>query len=75
MTVLTTTELNNFKQLKWQILFYVIKDQVTGFPAGSVVKNQFANAGDTGSIPSLGRSHMQLSPCTATIEPVLWNPG
>ena len=57
VTVLTNTELNNFKQLKWQILFYVIKDQVTGFPAGSVVKNQYANAGDTGSIPGLGRSH------------------
>ena len=27
-----------------------------GFPGGSVVKNPPANAGDTGSIPDLGRS-------------------
>ena len=27
-----------------------------GFPGGSVVKNTPANAGDTGSIPGLGRS-------------------
>jgi len=27
-----------------------------GFPGGSVVKNQPANAGDTGSIPGWGRS-------------------
>ena len=27
-----------------------------GFPGGSVVKNLPANAGDTGSIPELGRS-------------------
>ena len=27
------------------------------FPGGPVVKNPRANAGDTGSIPGLGRSH------------------
>ena len=27
-----------------------------GFPGGSVVKNSPANAGDTGSIPGLGKS-------------------
>ena len=27
------------------------------FPGGPVVKNPPANAGDTGSIPGLGRSH------------------
>ena len=27
-----------------------------GFPGGSVVKNLLASAGDTGSIPGLGRS-------------------
>ena len=31
------------------------------FPGGSVVKNPPANAGDTGSIPGLGRSHMPWS--------------
>ena len=31
------------------------------FPGGSVVRNLPANAGDTGSIPALGRSHMPCS--------------
>ena len=29
-----------------------------GFPGGAVVENLPANAGDTGSSPGLGRSHM-----------------
>ena len=32
-----------------------------GFPGGTVVKNPPANAGDTGSSPGLGRSHMPWS--------------
>ena len=32
-----------------------------GFPGGSVVKNLPASAGDTGSIPGVGRSHMLWS--------------
>ena len=32
-----------------------------GFPGGAVVENLPANAGDTGSSPSLGRSHMPRS--------------
>ena len=31
------------------------------FPGGTVVKNLPANAGDTGSIPGPGRSHMPQS--------------
>ena len=31
---------------------------VNGFPGDSVVKNLPASAGDRGSIPDLGRSHM-----------------
>ena len=31
------------------------------FPGGAVVKNLPANAGDTGSSPGLGRSHMPWS--------------
>ena len=31
------------------------------FPSGAVVKNPPANAGDTGSSPGLGRSHMLRS--------------
>ena len=36
---------------------YSIRD----FPGGTVVKNLPANAGDTGSSPGPGRSHMQQS--------------
>ena len=32
-----------------------------GFPGGAVVKNLPANAGDMGSSPGLGRSHMPWS--------------
>ena len=32
-----------------------------GFPGGAVVKNPPANAGDTGSIPVPGRSHVPWS--------------
>ena len=32
-----------------------------GLPCGSVVRNLPANAGDMGSIPDLGRSHMPRS--------------
>ena len=34
---------------------------IWGFPGDSVVKNLLANAGDTGSIPDLGRSHTSRS--------------
>ena len=37
------------------------KNQGLGFPGGSVVKNLPANAGDTSSIPGLGRCHMPLN--------------
>ena len=37
------------------------KFQSRGFPGGAVVKNPPANAGDTGSRPGLGRSHMPQS--------------
>ena len=34
---------------------------IPGFPGGTVVKNPPANAGDTGSSPGPGRSHMPRS--------------
>ena len=43
---------------------YLIRDHKTtkgGFPGGAVVENLPANAGDTGSSPGLGRSHMPRS--------------
>ena len=38
-----------------------LRNWVWGFPGGAVVKNLLANAGDTGSSPGLGRSHMPWS--------------
>ena len=37
------------------------KNKTQGFPGGAVVENLPANAGDTGSSPGLGRSHMPRS--------------
>ena len=34
-----------------------LHSQLRTFPGGSVLKNPPASAGDTGSIPGLGRSH------------------
>ena len=39
----------------------VIKTVCPDFPGGAVVKNPPANAGDTGSSPGPGRSHMLQS--------------
>ena len=40
---------------------YSKKTTQLGFPGGAVVKNPPANAGDTGSLPGPGRSHMPWS--------------
>ena len=44
-------EINWFTSKKWEL----------DFPGGPVVKNPPADAGDTGSVPGPGRSHMPLS--------------
>ena len=57
-------------------LFFPIKKKKLfwDFSGGAVVKNPPANAGDMGSSPGPGRSHMpvaeQLSLCTTTTEAV-----
>ena len=38
-----------------------LRMKISGFPGGAVVENLPANAGDTGSSPGLGRSHMPRS--------------
>ena len=38
-----------------------VKEEERDFPGGAVVKNPPANAGDTGSSPGPGRSHMLRS--------------
>ena len=42
-------------------LFHEEFPKFGGFPGGAVVKNPPANAGDTGSSPGPGRSHMPRS--------------
>ena len=44
--------------IQWNTV-QLLKTMSWGFPGGSVVKNPPGNAGDTGSIPDLGRSHKQ----------------
>ena len=43
---------------KYACYFVEFPIPCVGFPCGSVVKNLPANAGDLGSIPNLGKSHM-----------------
>ena len=53
-----------------------MKGHGQGFPGDSVVKNPPDDAGDTGSIPDPGRSHVPRSnQFTTTIEPVLQSLG
>ena len=47
----------------------IFKKFKNGFPAGPVAKNPPANAGDTGLIPGLGRSHMPWSLLARTTVP------
>ena len=49
---------------KWQddgLKLSQIKNRIRDFPGGAVVKNPPANGGDTGSSPTLGRTHMPRS--------------
>ena len=50
-----------FTRDHWSSLRGMLRIRSGGFPGGLVVKNLPANAGDTGSIPGLGRSHMPWS--------------
>ena len=44
-----------------RVLEISLKSHLLGFPGGAVVENLPANAGDMGSNPCLGRSHMPQS--------------
>ena len=48
----------SFTVCKLKIKKVLSKQQYQDFPGSTVVKNPPANAGDTGLIPGLGRSHM-----------------
>ena len=51
--------------LQYYVLYFInyknVKSHNEDFPGDAVVKNPPANAGDTGSIPGPGRSHMPQS--------------
>ena len=49
------------RKAKLNYLFVSQENLAMGFPGGAVVKNPPANAGDTGSSPGPGRSHMPRS--------------
>ena len=51
----TATRINLIDKTEWN------KNKSRGFPGGAVVENLPANAGDRGSSPGLGRSHMPWS--------------
>ena len=61
------TNLNKFKRVEMISIIFSdhnsmkLKINHRDFPGGAVVKNPPANAGDLGSIPSPGRSHMLRS--------------
>ena len=46
---------------KMNVQFFYVKTINLGFPGGTVVENPPANAGDTGSSPGPGGSHMPRS--------------
>ena len=52
-------------EMIWSHLTFIkvlpVKKMLSGFPGGAVVENLPANAGDKGSSPGLGRSHMPRS--------------
>ena len=52
---------NYFLSREKPITLLSIKQNTGNFPGGAVVKNPPANAGDTGSSPDPGRSHMLQS--------------
>ena len=58
--------------------FKVLQDLQWDFPRGPVVENPPANAGDTGSISSLGRSHMlrrNEAHAVQLLSPRTYSPG
>ena len=53
---------NNYDIQKWKMCTSsALKNIRQGFPGGAVVENLPADAGDTGSSPGPGRSHMPQS--------------
>ena len=51
----------NIEELRKKRVLKRFKSPLVGFPGGAVVKNPPAKAGDMGSSPGPGRSHMPQS--------------
>ena len=60
--------------IRSKICIKYFKNEEQDFPGVSMVKNLPANAGDMGSIPDPGRSHVQLSRWATATEYVLQSP-
>ena len=58
--IFTVLEKNTFQPKHYYLVKLTLKMK-GGFPGGAVVESLPANAGDTGSSPGLGRSHMPRS--------------
>ena len=69
--------LNHSQMARWaKALRLLFKNHLEDFPGGAVVKNPPANAGDMGSSPGPGGSHMPRSNWARApqlLEPVLHN--
>ena len=57
----TCPKLGTFRLLKAALDSAALRIKLKGFPGGAVVESLPANAGDTGSSPGLGRSHVPRS--------------
>ena len=60
-TILTRDKMRGKRNLNPVIVANHQKRTMAGFPGGAAVKNPPTNAGDTGSSPGPGRSHMPRS--------------
>ena len=54
-------KIKKFRIYPETVCLYLKRIKGEGFPGGTVVKNPPASAGDTGSSPGPGRSHMPRS--------------
>ena len=83
-TLCLVKQVRNKKTRMISLMWNLKKKRTWGFSGGSMVKNLPANAGDTGSVLDLGRSHMPrsnwtcapqlLSLCSRVQEPQLLSP-
>ena len=59
--MISYSQFNHIERITMLNACLLLKTIFRDFPGGAVVKNPPANAGDMGSSPGLGRSHMPRS--------------